>query len=143
MSEIDPYRSYNFKLIIEGTTEGHFMECSGLSAKIEQIKYREAGNNQITRKLPGQVEYGDITLKYGLTDSVSIWKWFQAGVQGNVERKNITIQLLNNAGTEVVIQWNLINAWISEWKGTTFNAMKNEIAIETISLSFDSLDKGE
>lgn len=143
MSEIDPYRSYNFKMIIEGTTEGHFMECSGLSAKIEQIKYREAGNNQVLRKLPGQVEYGDITLKYGLTDSISLWKWFQSGVQGNVERKNITIQLLNNSGTEVVIQWNLINAWITEWKGTTFNAMKNDIAIETISLSYDSLDKGE
>lgn len=143
MTGQDPYRSYNFKLVIDGATEGHFMECSGLSAKIEQIKYREAGNNQVLRKLPGQVEYGDISLKYGLTDSKELWNWFQSGVKGVVDRKNVTVQLLDSAGSEVVMQWNLLNTWISEWKGAVLNAMNNEVAIETVSLSFESLELGE
>ena len=29
MAVQDPYRSYNFKLLIGDMTEGHFMECSG------------------------------------------------------------------------------------------------------------------
>jgi len=24
----DPYRAYNFKLVVQGVTEGHFTECS-------------------------------------------------------------------------------------------------------------------
>ena len=44
----DPYRAYNFKLIIQGVTEGHFTECTGLTVKVDAIKYREAGNNQVS-----------------------------------------------------------------------------------------------
>ncbi len=30
----DPYRSYNFKLEIDGVAEGYFTECSGLTPKV-------------------------------------------------------------------------------------------------------------
>ena len=30
---IDPYRAYNFKLQIQGVTEGHFTQCSGLEVE--------------------------------------------------------------------------------------------------------------
>ena len=53
MAKNDPYRSYNFKLEIGGIAEGHFTECSGLGVKIEPIAYREAGNHQLVRHIPG------------------------------------------------------------------------------------------
>lgn len=138
----DPYRSYNFKLIISGVTEGHFMECSGMGVRIETINYREAGNNQVVRKIPGQVEYGDITLKYGLTASNTLWDWFESGVKGNVERKNITIQLLDNTGSHVVMQWNLFDTWAKEWRGAKLDAMSKELAIETVTLVCESMERG-
>ena len=58
---VDPYRAYNFKLDINGISEGHFTECSGLGVKIEPIRYREAGNNEIVRHIPGPVEYAGVT----------------------------------------------------------------------------------
>ena len=57
MAQKDPYRSYNFKLELNGRAEGHFTECSGLSVKIESIPYREAGNHQLIRHIPGPVEF--------------------------------------------------------------------------------------
>jgi hypothetical protein len=53
----DPYRAYNFKLEIQGVTEGHFTECGGLGVKVDVISYREGGNSQVIHRLPGQVSY--------------------------------------------------------------------------------------
>src|SRR5438093_13740790 len=78
----DPYRAYNFKLEIQGVTEGHFTECSGMGIKVQTIKYREGGTGQVVHCIPGPVEYGDITLRYGLTASRELWEWFMSAVKG-------------------------------------------------------------
>ena len=97
MSE-EPYRAYNFKLLIEGVTEGHFTEVSGLDVKVEAIEYREAGNAQVVRRIPGQVAYGPVTLRYGLTHSRELWSWLLTAVEGRVERKNVSILMLDSEG---------------------------------------------
>lgn len=136
-----PYRSYNFKLNIQGITEGHFTECSGLGVSVDVIRYREAGNDQQVRCLPGPVDYGDVVLRYGLTDSRELWDWLITAVDGRVERKNISILMLDAEGVNEVMRWNLINAWPSEWRGTMLDAMSREAAIESLTLVFESVDR--
>lgn len=136
-----PYRSYNFKLNIQGVTEGHFTECTGLGVSVDVIRYREAGNDQQVRCLPGPVDYGDVILRYGLTDSRELWDWLMTAVDGRVERKNISILMLDAEGVNEVMRWNLINAWPSEWRGTMLDAMSREAAIESLTLVFESVDR--
>lgn len=138
---IDPYRAYNFKLQIQDVTEGHFTECTGIGVRVQALAYREGGVSQVVRRLPGRVEYGDITLRYGLTQSVELWNWFMTGVKGRVERKNVSILMLDADGTTEVTRWNLVNAWLSEWRGAALNAMGSEVAIETLTLVFESLER--
>ena len=52
---IDPFRAYNFKLVIQGVTEGHFTECHGLGVTIEALEYREGGQNQVVHRIPGDL----------------------------------------------------------------------------------------
>lgn len=137
----DPYRSYNFKLQISGIDEGHFTECSGLSVRIESIAYREAGNNQIVRHIPGPVDYSAVTLRYGVTSSRSLWDWLMKAVKGEVERKNVSIILLDSAGSDEVMRWNLTDAWPSEWQGAGLNTTDRAIAIESLTLTFDGLER--
>lgn len=137
----DPYRAYNFKLVIQGVTEGHFTRVEGLEAKVEAIKYREGGSNQVVRRIPGRVEYGDVTLWYGLTTSRDLWEWFLTAVRGQVERRNISILMLDPDGVTEVMRWNLVNAWPSQWKGAALDALSHEIAIESLTLVFDSLER--
>ena len=137
----DPYRSYNFKLEINGAAEGHFTECSGLNVKVESIPYREAGTNQIVRKLPGPVDYASVTLRYGVTESRELWDWLMTAVNGKVERKNVSIILLDSEGTNEVMRWNLSNAWPSEWQGAGLNTTDRAIAIDSLTLVFDSLER--
>lgn len=138
---VDPYRSYNFKLQIQGITQGHFTECSGLGVKVHTIEYREAGAGQVVHRIPGQVQYGDVTLRYGLTASTELWEWFMTAVEGEVDRKNVSIIMLGSDGSTPVMQWDLINAWISEWRGAPLDAMGREAAIETMTLVFETLER--
>lgn len=141
MAENDPYRSYNFKLEIGGVAEGHFTECSGLSVKIEPIAYREAGNHQLVRHIPGPVDYTTVTLKYGVTKSRELWDWLMKSAEGNVERRNVSILLLDSQGDNEVMRWNLVDAWPSEWQGAALNASEKSLAIETLTLVFDRLER--
>ena len=136
----DPYRAYNFKLDIQGVTEGHFTECSGLGVKVDVISYREGGNQNIYR-LPGQVSYAEITLRYGVTDSTDLWTWFSKAMQGAIERRNISIVLMDTDSMTEKIRWNLENAWVSEWRGAPLDALAHEVAIETVTIVFESLKR--
>ena len=98
----EPYRGYNFKLDIGGKTQGHFTYVSGLGAEVEAIEYRAGGQSQVVHRLPGRVSYGEVTLSYGLTASDDLWKWFLSAVEGNVQRRHVSIILLDSAGVATV-----------------------------------------
>ncbi len=140
---IDPYRSYNFKLLIAGVTQGHFTYCGDMEISIEPIRYREEGNAQVVHRLPGPVDYGEITLRYGLTESHELWDWMMTAVKGKVDRKNVSIALFDADGVTEVVRWDLVNAWPCRWRGTALDTMSREVAIEELTIVFETLDRGQ
>jgi phage tail-like protein len=137
----EPFRAYNFKLVINGVTEGHFTECSDLAVRVQTIKYREAGQNQIVHSLGGPVEYADVILRYGLTTSRELWEWMMKSVAGTVERRNVSIVMLDSGGVTESMRWNLIEAWPCEWRGAPLDALARTVAIETLRLTFNRLER--
>ncbi|HKD97020.1 MAG TPA: phage tail protein [Micromonosporaceae bacterium] len=138
---VDPLRAYNFKLLINNVTEGHFTEVSGLGVQVERIAYREGGNNAQVRAIPGRVTYAAVSLRFGLTSSQELWDWLLAAVEGRVSRRNVSIVMLDSTGATEVLRWNLINAWPQEWYGAPLNAMSQELAIETLVLAHEGLHR--
>lgn len=138
---VDPYRNYNFKLEIRGVTEAHFVWCSGLGWRIGTILYGVGGPGQAVRKIPGKVEYSDVVLRIGLTRSRQMWDWMANVARGQVERRNVSIVVLEPNGVDEGLRWNLLNAFPSEWSCEPFDALGREVAIEQMKLSFDSLDR--
>jgi phage tail-like protein len=66
----DPLRNFRFNVNINHPniptmTRMGFMAMSGLAVNNEVIPYREGGNNTTTRKMPGQSDYGPLTLTRG------------------------------------------------------------------------------
>jgi len=139
---VDPYRVYNFKVIIQGVTEAHFTECTNMGIKVDAIAYREGGQSQVVHRIPGRVEYADITLRYGLTMSSELWNWMMTAVKGKVERRNVSISMLDSDGVSEVLRWNLVNAWVAEWRGAPLDALGRQIAIESMTIVFETLDRG-
>ncbi len=138
---IDPYMNFNFQVEIDGITQASFAECTGLDSSTNVVEYREGGFNTTPRKLPGQSTYSDIVLKRGITDSAELWDWRQTVVNNNIERKNGSIVLRDNAGQEKM-RWNFSEAWPSKWEGPSFDAKANDVAIETLTISHEGVERG-
>lgn len=138
----DPFRSYNFRIELDGIDRGGFRECSGLDASQDPIEYREGTEGLTARKLPGLNKYSNITLKWGMTDDTELWDWRKKAITGKVERKNGSIVLLDETGEEK-LRWNFREAWPTKWTGPTFNATGNEVAIETLEIAHEGLELQE
>jgi phage tail-like protein len=137
----DPYRAYNFKLLINNITSGHFTEVTGLGVHLERISFRKVGNNAIVRAIPGGVTYPSVTLKFGVTASTDVWDWLLTAVAGEVSRRNASIVMLDASGSTEALRWNLPNAWPEAWHGAPLDALSRELAIETLVLAHDGLER--
>jgi phage tail-like protein len=136
----DPYRGFNFLVEIDGITQAGFRECSGLEVTTDAVDYREGADPIHVRKLPGLNTYSPLTLTRGITDSAELWRWRQTVIDGRVERKNGSVILLDDSGTEK-LRWNFSNAWPSRWSGPSFNATDNLVAVETLEITIEELKK--
>lgn len=136
---VDPYRAYNFKLVIQSVVQGHFTRVDGLGIKIDRVLWREGGEHAAIRTMPGQIEYTPVTLRYGMTDSTELLQWLFKAIDGTVERRNVSLAMLDNAGSGEIRRWNLIGAWPCDWFGAPLDALGKELAIESLSLAYDQL----
>ncbi len=136
----DPYRSYNFLVEIDGITRAGFQECSGLDTSQDPIEYREGTDPLTPRKLPGIVKFSNITLKWGLTDDVELYDWRKKVSDGTIERKNGSIVLMNDAGEEKA-RWNFREGWPTKWTGPSFNASGTDIAVESLEITHEGVEK--
>ncbi len=139
---IDPYGGYNFLVEIDGITRAAFQEASGFDSSIDIIDHREGGENTTMRRLPAMTKYTNITLKWGLTDDSELYDWHRQWIKGDpdAKRKNGSIVLLDRQGTEKM-RWNFFNAWPAKWTGPSFNAEGADVAIETLELAHEGIEK--
>ena len=135
-----PYGKFRYKVEIDGLEAGGFSEVSGFDASIDVIEYREGDMVQTPMKIPGLKKYGNITLKQGLTTSKVLYDWIIAGVNGAVDRKTITITLLDDEEAPAA-SWQVINAWPTKYTAPDFNATSSEIAIETLEIAHEGMTR--
>lgn len=137
---VDPYRNFGFLVEIDGITQAGFSDCSGFACNTDPIEYREGGENKFVRKLPGITKHSNITLKWGLTDSKELHAWYQDIQNGKIIRKNGSIIVLDTEGREKV-RWNFFDGWPAKWDGPDFSAKGNDIAIETLEIAVERIER--
>jgi phage tail-like protein len=137
----DPYRNFNFVVEIDGIKQAGFSDCSGFGASTDPIEYREGGENTTVRKMPGVTKYPNISLKWGITDSRGLYDWYRDIVKGKVIRKTGSIVLYDVDGVTEKVRWNFFNAWPAKWDGPDFSAKGNDIAIETLELAHEGIER--
>jgi phage tail-like protein len=117
-----------------------FSEVSGLTLESEPIEYRAGDDITLTvRKIPGLKKYGNVTLKRGILSSENgFWAWWNTIRSGKVERRTVTISLLNEEH-KPVMTWEIQQAWPVKVEGPSLNAKGNEIAIETLEFAHEGM----
>ena len=140
MARRDPYTNARFKLQIAGIEQASFVECAIADTSTEAIEYRTGDMGGSGQKQPGLTKYGNITLKWGLTDSKILWEWRKKVIDGDIQgaRTNGSIIILDEQGKPAV-QWNFFNAWPNKYDPADLNAKGNDIAIETLEITHEGL----
>jgi phage tail-like protein len=136
----DPYKGFNFRVEIDGVSLAAFSEVGGLESETAVIEYRAGGESITVRKLPGLTRYANIVLRRGITQDAELWSWRKNVIEGRADRRNGAIVLLDDEGNEVV-RWNFFQGWICKWDGPALKATGNDVAIETIAIAHEGLDR--
>ncbi len=137
----DPYLGCNFLVEVEGLLAGGFREVRGLESSLDIKEYAEGGVNGFLRKLPGPVRYPNLVLSRGLIDLETLWVWYDDVSRGVMQRRNITLMLLDGRRLPVM-WWDIRQALPVKWTGPTFNAGSDtEVATESIELVHEGIVK--
>ena len=139
-TRVDPYRSFNFLVEIDGITQAGFQECTGLDSQTASVDFRLGDDPMHVRKLTGLNTFSAISLKRGVTDSDELWRWRQTVVDGKTERRNGSIVLLDEKGAEK-LRWNFSNAWPSKWTGPSFSSTGNSVAVESLEILHEEITR--
>jgi phage tail-like protein len=136
----DPYPDFNFRLELEGLEVAGFSEVRLPEGRIESIAYREGTDTtSAARLLPGRVEYGRLVLRRGFAGDATLFQWWQEVLQGNLERRNVAVVLLDEQRQEVA-RWLLRRAWPAKWVGPELRGLGNEVVIETLELAHEGIE---
>jgi len=135
MPRKDPFRQFRFRVEVDGVTQAGFSECAFADTTTDPVEYREGDELPTARKLSGLTKFGNITLKWGITDSMEIYNWRQQIIDTGAEgaRKNMSIILVDEAGSDKS-RWNITRAWPTKYDPPDFSAKGNEVAIETLEI---------
>jgi phage tail-like protein len=136
----DPYRGFNFRVVIDRTPVAGFRECSGLSFTVDPVEYREGTDVPLhPRKLTGLRKFANLVLRRGFTQNQDLWNWYKGILNGTDDRRNGSIVLQDEQHNDV-LTWRFENAWIAKWEGPAMNAGTNDVAIEGIEIAAERVE---
>ena len=135
-----PLPTFHFTVDWGGKRIG-FSEVSGLTIENSVIEYREGSSPEYSSiKMPGIRKFSNITLKRGVVKSDNeFFKWLSTIKLNKVERRDLTISLLNEEHQPVMV-WKVRNAFPVKLEGPILKASGNEVAIESIEIAHEGLE---
>lgn len=138
----DPLRNFRFRLEIDQITQGYFSEVNIGDSSTDPIDYREGTDPTHVRKLSGLTKYGNITLKWGVTDSVELYEWHKAVVAAGAmdNRKTVKIVVIDEAGADKA-SFLVSEAWPTKYDPSDLNANGNEVFIELLELVNEGIER--
>jgi len=126
-----------FGIEVKAELLASFAECSGLSVSVRNDKWEEGGANHTTLKFPGRTDFGNLTLRHGVTHSEDLFKWFLEVLRGEDARRNITVILFGHDLQQQLRSWQFSRAFPVKWTGPTLQAASSTVAIESVEFAHD------
>lgn len=136
----DPLLAFRFEVRLDDLPVAGFSECGGIQLETETQDYMEGGRNAHLLKFPTRTKQSNIILKRGIANR-TLWDWYYALTTGTIRRRNGSILVYDAAGAQVVMEWQFQRAFPSKWIGPELNAAQNNIAVETLELCHEGLER--
>ena len=143
-SHIDPVNVSWFEVEFGTKAKGSFMECGGLGSKTQVAESYNAlpAGKVLLMKIPGNLEWNDITLKRGMTNSMDFWKWRKEIVEGKYAEARVdgSLTLFDHNGKPVG-KWNFTNAWPVKVSGPDLNSTANGVGVEELVITHEGYER--
>jgi phage tail-like protein len=150
--QLDPYRSYRFRVKWDGRYVAGISRVSALKRSTEVVKHSEGGNPRTSRKSPGRTEFEAITLERGITHDPEFENWANQVWQPSAEaseaglidfRKNLIIEIYNEAN-QLALAYKVYRCWVSEYQALPeLDANSNSVAIEQIKVENEGWERDD
>jgi len=140
-----PFTSFNFSVEVNRVGENEqmctasFADCDGLETTMEVKTIREGGNNGKQIRLTGPLNFGQLTLKRGMTNNFDLWEWVSQTVVDPSLRANAEVVLLAPDGRTERARFLLERCVPTKLKAPVLNAKEGVVAIEELQLAYESL----
>ena len=140
-----PFNSFNFSVEIypDGKSaplaKAAFAECDGLEVTHDFKTIRAGGANDRAYRVPGTINYANLTLKRGMTGNFDLWTWFQDSVADPYLRANAEVVLFADDGVTECARYQLSRCLPAKLKAPTMNAKDGGVAVEEFQLAYEKL----
>ncbi|MDQ1639069.1 MAG: hypothetical protein QOF62_2408 [Pyrinomonadaceae bacterium] len=145
MATPTPFTAFNFsvEIDVEGVAkpicDAAFAECDGLEMTMDVKTIREGGNNGRQIRLTGPINYGQVTMKRGMTATFDLWNWFNLMLTSPWLRADANVVLFAADGTTERARFLLSRCVPTRLKSPPLSAKDGGVAIEELQLSYESL----
>lgn len=140
-----PFTAFNFSVEIypDGKSApiaaASFSECDGLEMTHDVKTIRSGGANDRAVRVPGTINYSNLTLKRGLTSNFDLWTWFEDSIADPYLRANAEVVMLAEDGSGEQARFQLQRCIPAKLKAPALNAKDGQIAIEEFQLAYEKL----
>ena len=140
-----PFTAFNFSVEIypDGKSaplcKAAFAECDGLEMTHDFKTIRSGGANDHAYRVPGIINYANLTLKRGVTGNFDLWTWFADSIADPFLRANAEVVMLAEDGSTERARFQLSRCLPAKLKAPTLSAKDGTIAIEEFQLAYEKL----
>jgi phage tail-like protein len=130
-----------FAIELDNGITGFFKEATGLGVDIAVVEITDSQGDTTTRKRPGQVNYGEITLKRTLSKDKAFYDWAKKIRDGDKEYRTDGAIVLMDISTTEIGRWTFTNAWPSKWSASDLDVGTDDPMIEEVTLAIEHLQR--
>ena len=135
------------------TVDAVFLACQRFQRSQKSIAIVEVTANQwakakygqlVTTKIPGHVATDNLVLKRGMTDSMTLWNWFNQVELGQWKDHEAegSLSIFDQSGSEQA-RYDFQGAWPMRYNTSEVNAKSTELAIEELELAVSSFARSQ
>jgi phage tail-like protein len=147
----DPYGGFLFTVQVAapdggggggGATAVGCSEVSGLGFELEIETLKVGGLNGGDLQLPGAGRpAARLVLKRGLADRSLFWRWYLAIADSRIERRTVTVSLMDARGAATDLRWSFRDACPVKWTGPDLRAANSAVGFESVELVHKGLQQ--
>ncbi|MEO6092083.1 MAG: phage tail protein [Novosphingobium sp.] len=138
-----PLTSFNFAVEIypDGSSsplaEAAFADCDGIELTMDVKTIREGGANDRAHRVPGAINYSNLTLKRGVTANLDLWGWVQQSIANPGLRANAEVIVFAADGSTEAMRYQLHRCLPIKFKAPALSAKDGQVAIEEFQLAYE------